>query len=160
MKFRKVLDYDASPDEVFAMLRDETFRSSVCDAQEVVSHTVTITPDGEGFSLAMNQEQNTAGLPSIAKKIVGDTTQTVIEEDWKGRTGGSMSITTPGKPTQASGTIRLEPHGAGTHEVVELEVKVKVPLIAGKLESLMAEQIERGYDVEYVVGQAWLRGEK
>lgn len=160
MKFNKVLAYDASPADVFAMLSDETFRTKVCDAQEVVSHTVAITTTGDGFSLVMNQKQNTKDLPAIAKKIAGDTTDAVIKEDWKGSTGGSMSITTPGKPTSATGTIRLEADGAGTNEVVELEVKVKVPLIGGKLEALMAEQIESGFDVEYAVATAWLGGDQ
>ena len=158
MKFHKVLTYEASPEAVFAMLSDETFRTKVCEAQEVVTHTVTITPSGEGFSLVMNQEQNTKDLPTIAKKIAGDTTTAVIQEDWKGVGGGSLSITAPGKPTSATGTIRLEATASGTQEIVELEVKVKVPLIGGKLESLMAEQIESGYDVEHAVGTAWLGG--
>lgn len=158
MKFNKVLSYDASSKDVFAMLADETFRAKVCEAQEVVSHTVTITPSGDGFSMMMNQKQNTKDLPAIAKKIAGDTTDAVIEEDWKGATGGSLSITVPGKPTNASGTIRLESGGATTTEIIELEVKVKVPLIGGKLESLMADQIDSGYDVEHAVGVAWLGG--
>jgi Protein of unknown function (DUF2505) len=65
-------------------------------------------------------------------------------------------IESPGKPASAKGTIRLEPAGAGTREVVELEIKVKVPLIGGKLERLMAEKVAAGMDVEHGVGVAWL----
>ena len=61
------------------------------------------------------------------------------------RTTGNLSIESPGKPASATGTIRLEPDGAGTTEVVELEIKVKVPLIGGKLEKLMAEKVGRGH---------------
>ena len=55
-----------------------------------------------------------------------------------------------------SGTIRLEPSGVGTTEVVELEIKVKVPLIGGKLEKLMAEKVAEGMDLERTVGVTWL----
>ena len=75
---------------------------------------------------------------------------------WLDTTTGSLSIESPGKPTSASGTIRLEPSGAGTTEVVELDIKVKVPLIGGKLERLMAEKVAAGMDVEHTVGVAWL----
>lgn len=160
VKFRHELTYDAPPDEVFAMLADPAFRAKVCDAQGVVSHDIDLTPTDAGFRLTSTQVQDTAGLPSIAKKIVGDTTQAVIEEDWTSRTGGSVSITAPGKPTTATGSVRLEARGAGTTEVVELDVKVKVPVIGGKLEGLMADNIKQGLEVEQTVGTAWLGGER
>ena len=39
-------------------------------------------------------------------------------------------------------------------------MKVKVPLIGGKLESLMADLVAAGMDKEQVAGEAWLRGER
>jgi uncharacterized protein YndB with AHSA1/START domain len=160
MEFRTELSYDASPDEVYAMLSDPAFREQVAQAQEVVSVDVRLTPSDEGFSLVNDQMQNTKDLPAIAKKIAGDTTQAVITEDWQSRTAGSVTISTPGKPSSATGTIRLAPDGDTTVQIVELEVKVKVPLIGGKLEKLMADQIEDGYRVEHTVGRAWLQDNK
>ncbi len=160
MKFRKELAYDADPADVFAMLSDPAFREKVARAQEVVSVDVQLTPSSGGFSLVNDQVQNTAGLPALAKKIAGDTTQAVITEEWSTPDGGSISITAPGKPTKAEGTIKLTSGTTGTIEVVELDVKVKVPLIGGKLEQLMADNIDSGFDVEHAVGQAWLAGER
>ena len=160
MKFRTELSYDASPDEVFAMLSDPAFREQVAEAQGVVSVEVRLTPHEEGFSLVSDQVQNTAGLPAIAKKIAGDTTQAVVTEEWASRTQGTVSITAPGKPTSASGTVTLAPDGDGTVELVELDVKVKVPLIGGKLEKLMVDTIREGYEVERTVGRAWLQDNK
>lgn len=159
MRFRHELAYDSPPDEVFAMLADPAFREKVAAAQEVVSADITLTPNGEGFDLVSDQVQDTAGLPTIAKKIAGDTTQAVITEHWADARGGSLEITAPGKPTSAVGTIALLESGSGTSEVVELEIKVKVPLIGGKLESLMADTIRAGIEVEQTVGAAWLAGE-
>lgn len=160
MKFRHALTYDAQPDAVFAMLSDPAFREKVCAAQEVVSADVRLTPSGDGFELEMDQVQNTAGLPAIAKKIAGDTTEVTLKESWASSTRGTLDIITPGKPTTASGTITLAAAGSGTTETVELEIKVKVPLIGGKLEGLMAENVKNGMDVEHTVGAAWLAGEK
>ncbi len=160
MKFRHALTYDATPDEVFAMLSDPAFREKVCAAQGVVSADVRLTPSGGGFDLVMDQVQNTAGLPAIAKKIAGDTTAITLKESWKDASGGSLEIIAPGKPTSAAGTIRLASSGTGTTETVELDVKVKVPLIGGKLESLMGDNIKNGMDVEHTVGAAWLAGER
>ena len=160
MRFRKELAYEADPDEVFAMLSDPAFREKVAHAQEVVSVDVQLTTTSGGFSLVNDQVQNTKDLPSIAKKIAGDTTRAVVTEDWSSTTRGTISITAPGKPSKAEGTITLEPDTTGTTETVELEVKVKVPLVGGKLEQLMADTIGSGYDVEHEVGRAWLAGER
>lgn len=160
MRFRRELAYEADPDEVFAMLADPGFREKVARAQEVVSVDVRLTTSGDGFSLVSDQVQNTRDLPAIAKKIAGETTRAVITEEWSTPTSGAISITAPGKPTSAVGTIALAPAAGGTTETVDLDVKVKVPLVGGKLEQLMADTIGAGYDVEHRVGQAWLAGER
>ncbi|WGX95155.1 DUF2505 domain-containing protein [Nocardioides sp. L-11A] len=160
MRHSRELPYDAAPEEVFAMLADPAFREKVGAAQEVVSIDVTVTPAGSGFTLVSDQVQNTAGLPAIAKKIAGDTTRAVVREEWADACSGTIEITAPGKPTRAVGTIRLTPTGAGTTYVQELEVTVKVPLVAGKLEKLMADNIDAGLTVEHAVGVAWLKGER
>lgn len=160
MKFHTELSYDASPDEVLAMLSDPAFRERVCEAQDVVSHDVTLELSGAGFTVVVDMVQRTEGLPSIAKKFAGDTTRAVLEEHWKDGSGGSLSITAPGKPTTSTGTVRLSAAGAGTTQVVDLDVKVKVPLIGGKLEALVAQQIQEGYDIEHQVGVAWLAGQR
>ena len=160
MKFRKELAYEADPDDVFEMLSDPAFREKVARAQDVVSVDVKLTTSSNGFSLVNDQVQKTDDLPAIAKKITGDTTRAVVTEEWSTPTEGAISITAPGKPSKAVGTITLEPGPTGTTEIVELEVKVKVPLIGGKLEQLMADTIDSGYDVEHRVGEAWLEGER
>lgn len=160
MKFRRELAYEAGPDEVFAMLADPAFREKVGAAQQVVSIEVTITPRGEGFALVSDQLQNTAGLPAIAKKIAGDSTQAIVREDWAGPRSGTIEITAPGKPTRAVGTISLQAAGAGTTYVQELDVTVKVPLVGGKLEKVMADNIDNGLSVEHSTGIAWLKGER
>jgi Protein of unknown function (DUF2505) len=159
MKFRHELPYDASPAEVFEMLADPGYRKRVGEALDVVSADVTLERDGDGFTLTNDQVQRTAGLPSFAKKIAGDTTRVIQTEQWSSPAGGTLRIDAPGKPTSMAGTIELVPDGDGTVEVVELEIKARVPLIGGKLESLMADQVRDGMDIERQVGQAWLRGD-
>jgi carbon monoxide dehydrogenase subunit G len=158
MRFRHELSYDASPAAVFEMLADPAFREKVGEALDVVSSEVTIERDGDGFTLVNEQVQRTAGLPSFAKKIAGDTTRVIQREEWRSTTSGTLQVETPGKPTSMSGTIELVPDGEGTVEVVEIEVRAKVPLIGGKLESLMQQQVRDGMDTEREVGQAWLKG--
>jgi len=156
MKFRHELSYDAPPAKVFEMLADPGFREQACAAMEVISADVQLDRDGEGFNLVIDQQQNTKDLPGFARTFAGESTQAIQREVWLGPTTGNLSIESPGKPASASGTIRLEEDGSGTREVVELEIKVKVPLIGGKLEKLMAEKVAAGMDVERTIGVVWL----
>ena len=158
MRFRHELTYDAAPDEVFEMLSDADFRRQSCAAMAVISAQVQLErhQDGDGFTLEIDQLQNTADLPAFARAFAGDSTQAIQREVWRTRSEGSLEIESPGTPSSAKGTIRLEPAGTSTIEVVEIEIKVKVPLIGGKLEKLMAGKVAAGMEVEHAVGEAWL----
>jgi hypothetical protein len=158
MKFRHELFYDASPAEVFEMLADPAFREKVGEALDVVSADIVLDRHGDGFTLTNDQVQRTEGLPSFARKFAGATTRVIQAEEWSSPSGGTLQIDAPGKPTTITGTIELVPEGSGTVELVELEIRAKVPLVGGKLESLMAEQVRNGMDTEREVGRAWLEG--
>ena len=160
MKFRHELRYDASPAEVFEMLADPAFREASCAAQDVISAEVNLERDGNGFSLTLDQLQKTDDLPSFARTFAGDSTRAIQREEWEDTTGGTLQIDTPGKPSTMKGTITLRAEGSETVEIVELELKVRVPLIGGKLEKLMAEKVATGMDAEHGVGVAWLAGDR
>ncbi len=158
MQLRHEVTYDAPLAEVFAMLSDPAFRQAAAEAMGVISADVSITPQGDGISVRIDQVQATEGIPGFAKRFAGDTTRAVQVEDWSSRTGGTISIETPGKPTSIKGTLTLAESGGRTTETLEAEVKVKVPLIGGKLESLMGDLVVKGMDKEHATGVAWLAG--
>ena len=160
MDFRHELTYDAPPDEVFAMLADPAFREAACAAQDVISAEVHLERVGDGFTLSIDQEQKTDDLPGFARTFAGDSTRAVQREEWEDSTGGTLRIDAPGKPSEVKGTITLRPEGSETVEIVELDLRMKVPLIGGKLEKLLAEKITAGMDAEHEVGVAWLAGER
>lgn len=158
MKFRHELTYDAPPAGVFAMLKDPAFREAACAAQVVISADVTVVEEGSGFSLTIDQEQRTDDLPGFARTFAGDSTRAILREQWADPTGGTLRIEAPGKPSDVHGTVMLRAEGSQTQEVVQLELKIKVPLIGGKLEKLLAEKITAGLDAEHAVGVRWLAG--
>lgn len=163
MKFRHEISYDAPLADVFAMLSDPEFRQESAKATGVVSADVSITPNGgdsEGISVRIDQVQPTDGVPSFAKKFAGDTTRAVQREEWSSPAGGTISIETPGKPASIKGTVKLTESGGRTTETVEAEVKVKVPLVGGKIEALMAERMADGLDKEHAVGVSWLEAQR
>jgi uncharacterized protein YndB with AHSA1/START domain len=160
MRLRHEISYDAPLADVFAMLSDPAFRQASGDAMGVVSADVTITAKGEGISVLIDQVQPTEGVPGFARKFAGETTRAVQTEEWASPAGGTITIETPGKPTSIRGTLSLTESGGVTTETLDVEVKVKVPLLRGKLESLMADLVAEGMDKEQAAGIAWLGGKR
>jgi hypothetical protein len=160
MLLRHEISYDAPLAEVFAMLSDPAFRQTSATAMGVISADVTIIPNGDGISVTIDQVQPTEGVPGFAKKFAGETTRAVQTEEWVSPAGGTIVIETPGKPTSIKGTLSLTEIGGRTTETLEAEVKVKVPLLGGKLESLMGDLVTKGMDKEQAAGAAWLAGRR
>jgi uncharacterized protein YndB with AHSA1/START domain len=156
MRFRHELSYDAPPEAVYAMLADPDFRRMSAEAMQVISADVQLDRGDDGFTLVIDQQQNTKDLPAFARTFAGESTHVIQREEWRSTSGGTLVIESPGKPVATSGTIRLEPSATGTTEVVELDITVKVPLLGGRLEKLMAQKVAEGMDVERSVGVSWL----
>ena len=150
------LTYDAPAEAVTAMLADRAFREEVCDYQRVVRRTVVIEPVGEGMHVTIDQWQRTSGVPSFAKKLVGEETNIVQREIWSTALLGDISITIPGKPGDINGTARIaESHGVTT-ETVDLTIKVGIPLLGGKLEDFISGMLLRALKAENKVGRDYL----
>jgi uncharacterized protein YndB with AHSA1/START domain len=160
MKVTHTATYDAPLAEVYAMLTDPEFRRYAADATGVISAEVTVEPAGEGHVVTIDQVQPTEGVPSFAKKFAGETTRAVQVETWESPTSATLSVQTPGRPTDVSGTYELTQDGTRTTQTFTGEVKVKVPLIKDKLKKGMAQLFAEGRDKEQTAGAAWLEGDR
>ena len=158
-KLTRDLEYDATAAEVFAMLADPGFREEVCRALGVLSVDVEIKPrEGEGMEVTLTQEQPTAGIPSFAKKFVGETTTVIQHEVWTSARHADITVTIPGKPGEMTGTADLTESAGRTTERVEMDVKVRIPLVGGRIEELIAGLLGKALKAEHRVGQARLGG--
>ena len=148
--------YDAPAEAVATMLSDQKFREEVCVAQNATRHTVTIEGGVDAKDVTIDMEQPTDRIPSFAKKFVGATTNILQKEKWSSPTSGEVTIVIPGKPGEMRGTAVLIEKDGVTTETVDLEIKVKIPLVAGKIEDLLAKLVKSALKAEHRTGQAWL----
>lgn len=156
MRFEHTLRYDASPAAVFAMLGEATFREQVCEAQHVTECTATVDGVDDTMSVRVDHKRPSEGIPSFAKKFVGDTIHILQQEEWSSATDATLDVIIPGRPGHLKGTITLRPDGDGTVETVSGELRVNIPLVGGKIEVLIAELLEHALQTEHRVGSAWL----
>jgi hypothetical protein len=157
MRLRHELAYDAPPDEVRAMVTDPLFWDKVAEATGALSSSARVQTESGSARVVVDQEQRVVGVPSFAKKLVGDSTRAITTQVWTGDTA-SYVVETPGKPTSMSGTATIAENGTGSTLTYDLEVTASVPLIGGKLEKLVVELTTAGFEKEQTVGAAWLAG--
>lgn len=156
-RVRYELRYDgATPEQVYSMLSDPAFRDAVCEFQRFPRREVTITPNGAGMDVSVDQHRPAHEVPSFARKLVGDEINIVQTESWSTPTSAALHVTIPGKPGDMKGTVTLNAVDGGTTEVVEVDVKASIPLIGGKIETLIGDMLGKALRAENKVGRDWL----
>ncbi len=158
-RLEQELVYEASAAEVAAMLSDKSFREAVCRAVTATEYTVTIDGGVDAKEVVIDQWLPTEGVPSFATRIVGDKTNVVQTEKWTSPTHGEMRVTIPGKPGQMVGTAVLVEKDGVTTEIVTLDITVKIPLVSGKIEGLIAKLLGSALRAEGRTGRKYLAGE-
>lgn len=148
----KELTYEAPREEVLGMLTDAAFRERVLERMRVLRGDVTV----EGDVVTIEQVQSAKGLPSFATKLVGDEIRIVQVEAWRAPDRADVDVSIPGKPGEMTGSATLTESGGRTTERVELEVTVRIPLVGGKIEGLIADMLGKALDTEHRTGVEWL----
>ncbi|WP_370288712.1 DUF2505 domain-containing protein [Nocardioides sp.] len=155
-RLQQKLVYEAPLADVAAMLADTAFREEVCRNQRATSYDVSIEGDATARTVRIQMDQPTDKVPSFAKKIVGESTTIVQTETWTSTERGDIHVSIPGKPGEMRGTATLVEKDGVTTETVDLEITVKIPLIAGKIEELLAKLLGSALRAEERTGKAWL----
>jgi hypothetical protein len=156
VRFEHLNSYAASAAEVHAMLMDREFREQVCAAQEALEHSVDISGTGDRMTVEITRTQSMEGAPTVAVKLTGETVKIVQRETWTGPRNAEFAMEIPGKPGHLRGALTLRDTADGCEELIVGEVKVSIPLVAGKLEKLIGDILARGLRREGRVGATWL----
>ena len=77
-------------------------------------------------------------------------------ETWTSPDHGDIHVTIPGKPGEMVGTAVLTEKDGVTTETVTLDITVKIPLVAGKIEALIGKILGSALRAENRAGVAWL----
>jgi uncharacterized protein DUF2505 len=160
MKFSHDLTYDASPEAVLQMLSDAGFRERVCQAMQTVRHDVSVEGAGAGMTVVVDQSQATRGAPAFVERFIGDAVRIVRRESWSDATNAALAVEVPGKPARIDGAIRLVGRNGSTVQTVSGDVAVRIPLVGGKVEDLVADTFRSALRAEERVGRSWLAGDR
>ena len=102
--------------------------------------------DGDAVTLVMSRRLP-PGVPGFLQKFLPADPRVTTTDTWgpahEGGRSGTWTADLGGVPVALGGTMRIEPIAGGSRYTIEGEVRVSVPLIGGKAESYIAEQITK-----------------
>ena len=165
MKISATIDYAATPHHVFAMLADVAFQTRKCAATGALSHTVSISAQGDRTIIVSSRDLPTDDFPAFIKSLVGATLAITETQDWgpaatDGARQGTLTVDIAGAPIDLDGTLSLAPAGQGSVETIQGDLKARIPLFGGQIEKAAAPAIESAISTEREIGQAWLATRK
>lgn len=159
MEHRATLQYTA--DEVYATMVDKACLTARLEQMggpgaRLLEHRA----DAAGARYTLRHGLSKAQLPPIVATllpgdIVIERTETLRREG-TGRYAGEVDVRIKGTPASASGWMRLRDRSAGSELLVHADVRVDVPFIGGKIETIIAEQIKTLMNAETDFTLDWL----
>jgi uncharacterized protein DUF2505 len=144
--------------DVFTALVDETYlRDRLAALGGTDARLVSFSKDDGRTSYQLKQGVSAEHLPSVAKGLLGGDLVIHRTEVWtEAGTTGTVEVTLNGVPGRLDGTIVLSEHQGGSRSTLTGQVKVSIPLMGGKLEAMIAEQVVKLLDKENEFTTEWL----
>lgn len=145
-------------EDVYAALVDETYlRDRLAELGGTNPELVAFTATDQSTSYQLKQGVPADKLPSVARGLLGGDLVIDRAESWTeaGRTG-TVEVTLNGVPGRLDGTITLADTASGSELTLTGQVKVGIPIMGGKLEAMIAEQVALLLDKEAEFTSEWL----
>jgi uncharacterized protein YndB with AHSA1/START domain len=160
MQISEIIDYAATPDEVFVMIADEDFQNRKCVATGALRHTVSIRAQGDQTIITSTRDMPSDRFPSFVRSIVGETLAVTETQEWgpstrDGARHGKLTVHIHGAPITLHATLSLAAGGLGTVEDVEGDLRASIPILGGKVEQAAAPAIQAAIRIEGKTGKIW-----
>jgi hypothetical protein len=157
--YRSPLAFPA--EKVFATMTDRAYlQARLRELGGPGSELLELEASPEAARYRLKQGLSEADLPPMVGKVVGgdlsiERTET-LRRTGPGSYGGDVDVKIAGVPASATGTMSLSDAGDGSEFEVRADVTVRVPLIGGKIEEIVAEQVRRLLEAETAFTIQWL----
>ncbi len=146
----------AGPATVYSTLVDEAFLTArLRDIGGKGAALLDHRTSDDGPTIRLRQGVDAQRLPSAVRSILSGDLVVEREERWRGREADGRA-TINGVPAEIRYRTRVAANGDGTDLVVDAEVKVGIPLIGGKIEKVVAEQVTKLLAAEAEYAEKWL----
>jgi Protein of unknown function (DUF2505) len=161
------IDYRCSyPSEVgrtFAALADPDYLCArLAEVGGPDAELLEHTRDGDDVRYRLRFALERDVLPALVQSLVGgrlliERTES-LHPDGDGY-GGDVRVAVPGAPVSATGGMTLRPAAGGSEFALHADVSVRVPLIGGRIEASVGDQVRQLLTSESEFTRKWLAGD-
>lgn len=161
MRLQARHDYDIDPGEVFAVLCDPAFLRAKLEARGDTAVEVLECGPGPGGYRIVTRRMVAIDVPGFAKRFLRPSnavTQTDVwsEADSGGSRTGTWRVEASGVPVTMAGTMTLAGGPGHSVEDIDGEVSSPVPLVGGRLATLVGRAASDNLDAEHAFTRRWL----
>lgn len=160
--FDMAAEYEGGVEHVYTAFGDERYwlaRLAESGADKTTLDAMNRTPDG-GIDILTTQTLRADRLPAVVTQFHHGDLSFVREETWgplvDGRAEASVRGSIPGAPATLTGTALLSGAGDGTRLQFTATVEVRIPLVGGKVENFVGNQLVDLLIAEQRFTTAWL----
>lgn len=157
MKYRETIDYPVSCARVLAKFATAEFLQAKYAGQGATNIALLDqSRDGDTTRFTFSRDVPVqVDVPAFARSLVPATITLIQTDTWNAATRtGRLDIEFKGMPVKLRCDMRLEDRAGGTHHTLDFDIQVNVPLIGGKLEKLLAEDLRMKFQHDTAVSQA------
>lgn len=162
MHFKFEHDFDIDPNGFWEMFFDEAYNVELYRHLRTKERKVLEQKEEGGVLRRTAKVTPERDIPSLFKSFVSDMSYT--ERDVFERAKSEMKVAIePGMMRdrlQMGGLFSVRPAGAGCRRTFEGDVKISVPLIGGKMEKFMIDEIRTSYDQAAEATRGWIARKK
>lgn len=152
-KFNAEFTFNTDAENAFGLISDPAYqkeKNEKTGGSDVEADRTDL--DNGGVQIVVSRTLP-AEVPSFAKKLVGETIETVQTDTWDpanddGSRTGRTEIEFKGSPMSVKGDYKIANDGDGSKMTMNFEAKASVPLIGGKIEKVVVEQTNRSVEAE------------
>lgn len=157
MKYRETIDYPVSCAQVLAKFATAGFLQAKYAGQGATNIALLDqSRDGDTTRFTFSRDVPVqVDVPAFARSLVPATITLIQTDTWNAATRtGRLDIEFKGMPVKLRCDMRLEDRAGGAHHTLDFDIQVNVPLIGGKLEKLLAEDLRMKFQHDTAVSQA------
>ncbi|NAZ82798.1 DUF2505 family protein [Kineococcus sp. R8] len=161
MQIHEETQYGATPQELFAVMRDPEFARARATASGALEHDAEVQEVDGTTRVVSSRTISTGPMPETARRFVGSTVVVEQVERWSapatdGSRNGTASLTVRGVPVTFEGTMTLRPTAGGCTHVLDGTLRAKVPLVGASIEKVLGPIVTSMVRSEAELARTWL----
>ncbi|WP_173137973.1 DUF2505 domain-containing protein [Kibdelosporangium persicum] len=149
--------FAAPAESVYAAVVDPAFLTDRLDALGGNNASVVNrTESAQATTFEVRQGLAAEHLPSAVRTLLKGDLVVHRTETWRPDGTGTVKAAVQGVPGEIDGTMRLSDVDGGAEWVTSLTVKVSIPLVGGKIEKSIGDQVLKLLASEAAFTEKWL----